>query len=255
MAGTQSATEKVAARLAGARSPWVALTGAGMSTESGLPDFRSGSDRKVVVSTVPYSQFCSDPDARWAFWQQKSALHDAYVSAIPHRGHSLLARWEQEQRLLGVITQNIDGLHQKAGSSVLELHGNMHQVCCLECEFQDAASEWVEQFRQTNTVPDCPHCGAPLKHATISFGQNLSPSVLQKAWCWSKQASGMIVIGTSLTVSPAAELPRVAKQAGAELIIINREPTPLDDLADIVIQAEAGATLARIQDALARAQP
>jgi NAD-dependent deacetylase len=136
-----------------------------------------------------------------------------------------------------VITQNIDGLHQLAGNRrVLELHGTARQARCLDCHARFPVEPLVAQFLSDDRVPNCPTCEGRIKHATISFGQMLPPDVLEEAVSWSKEADLMLAIGSSLVVTPAADLPRLAKQTGARLVIINREPTPLDDLADAVLR-------------------
>src|SRR5262249_49370337 len=161
-----------------------------------------------------YQDFMRDADARLEYWRQKSEGHHEFAQAKPNVGHQILARWEQAGRLRGVITQNIDGLHQTAGSRAgLELHGT-----ALECKCQGflgsfAADPYVEQFLATQEVPVCPACNGPrLKAATISFGQQLPADVLQKSIAWTKQADLFLAIGSSLVVEPAASLPRMVKE-------------------------------------------
>lgn len=225
-----------------------AFTGAGISTESGIPDFRSPGGIWSKYQPIDFTQFMASPDARFEYWRRKSEGYRDFAEAEPNVGHRTLARWESIGRLAGVITQNIDGLHQRAGSGrVLELHGTDREVECLDCRSRYAIAPMMEQFLAQQAVPVCAACGSRLmKHATISFGQPLAPSVLQAALALSKQVELMIVVGSSLVVEPAASLPRKAKQYGARLVIINRDPTPQDSLADLVLHEPIGETLAGI---------
>lgn len=225
----------------------VAFTGAGISTESGIPDFRSPSGVWAQFQPVLFEDFLASQQARYEYWRQKSEAHGVMARAHPSVGHEVLYRWESRGMLRGVITQNIDRLHQRAGSTkVLELHGNAMQVACLDCVWSGPAEPLVESFRANRRVPPCPQCGGRLKHATISFGQSLPADVLQTASKWVKRAELIVVIGSSLVVSPAADLPVLGKRAGARLVIINREPTPLDPMADVVIHGESGVILSSI---------
>lgn len=219
----------------------VAFTGAGISTESGIPDFRSPGGVWATNQPVFFDDFLNNPRARHEYWRQKAAAHPDFAAAVPNVAHKTLAAWESAGVLRGVITQNIDGLHQAAGSrSVLELHGTARNVSCLDCTWQDTADRWVALFLQDNRVPDCPSCGGLLKHATVSFGQVLPEDILAKALDWTHESDVFLALGSSLVVHPAATLPRLAREHGAALVIINRDPTPLDDVADIVIQASLG---------------
>lgn len=226
----------------------VAFTGAGASTESGIPDFRSPGGVWTKYRPVYFEEFLASAEARHEYWRQKSEAHADFANAKANRGHQALARWELLGRLTGVITQNIDGLHQRAGSrQVLELHGTALEIGCLECRTRFDAGPMVEQFLARQAVPECPACGSSLmKHASISFGQALAPDVLQTAYAWAKRSRLFLAIGSSLVVEPAASLPRKAKEYGARLVIINRDPTPQDALADLVIRRTIGETLADI---------
>jgi NAD-dependent deacetylase len=240
---------QVARWLAEAERP-VAFTGAGISTESGIPDFRSPGGVWARYQPVMFDDFMASAGARWEYWRQKCEAHAEFAEATPNLGHEMLARWEQKGRLRGVITQNIDGLHQQAGSrEVLELHGTARRIACLSCDWGSDPDPLVRQFQQSEEVPDCPECGGILKHATISFGQALPAEVLREAGRWAEQCGLMLAIGSSLVVEPAASLPRMARLHGARLVIVNRDPTPQDDAADAVIHAGIGQTLAAI-DAL-----
>src|SRR4051794_3967733 len=222
---------KVAEWLASSRSA-VVLTGAGISTESGIPDFRSPGGVWSKYRTVYFDQFLASADARHEYWRQKCEMHREFATAQPNVGHAILARWEADGRIRGVISQNIDGLHQLAGSKrVLELHGTAREAACLDCASRYEIGPLAEEFLAQDDVPACPVCGGRLKHATISFGQMLPPEVLMEATRWAREADLMLAIGSSLVVTPAADLPRTTVEHGARLVIINRDPTPLDALA------------------------
>jgi NAD-dependent deacetylase len=222
----------------------VAFTGAGISTESGIPDFRSSNGIWSRVSPVYFDEFLRSPTARHEYWRQKSVTHVEFSRALPNDGHRAIAEWETAGILRGVITQNIDGLHQQAGSRrVLELHGTAREIGCLTCGVRFPADPWVQKFLDLQTVPDCPDCGGLLKHATISFGQALDECVLQGAMRLSRESDLFLAVGSSLVVHPAAGLPALAKDNGSRLVIINRDPTPLDAMADLVIREAIGPTL------------
>jgi NAD-dependent deacetylase len=239
----ESDSIRVAHLLAVSRSA-VVLTGAGISTESGIPDFRSPGGVWSKYRTVYYDEFLTSADGRYEYWRQKCEMHREFGLAQPNAAHKVLAQWEAAGRIRGVITQNIDGLHQMAGShNVLELHGTARRAACLDCSARFDIEPLVTQFRADDRVPNCPQCGGRLKHATISFGQMLPPDVLMEATRWSRDADLMLAIGSSLVVTPAADLPRVAKERGAKLVIINRDPTPLDSISDVIIRKSIGETL------------
>jgi NAD-dependent deacetylase len=229
----------------------VVLTGAGISTESGIPDFRSPGGVWSKYRTVYYDQFLESADARYEYWRQKCEMHREFAEAQPNVGHQVLARWEAAGRVHGVITQNIDGLHQLGGSrKVLELHGTAREATCIDCRARYAINPLVEQFLAENRVPDCPDCGGRLKHATISFGQMLPADVLLEANRWTRECDLFLAIGSSLVVTPAADLPRNARHRGAKLVIINRDPTPLNPVADAALTDSIGETLAAIEAVL-----
>jgi NAD-dependent deacetylase len=249
MALSASTTETVAHWLASSRSA-IVLTGAGISTESGIPDFRSPGGVWSKYRTVYYDEFLESADARHEYWRQKCEMHREFASAQPNIGHQILARWEAAGRIRGVITQNIDGLHQLAASRrVLELHGTARQAACLDCQARYEIGPLVEQFLTQDRVPECLACGGRLKHATISFGQSLPADVLMEANRWSREADLMLAIGSSLVVTPAADLPRTAKAHNARLVIINRDPTPLNSVADAVLTGSIGEVLTALDGA------
>jgi len=225
----------------------VAFSGAGISTESGIPDFRSPGGVWAKYSPVYYDDFVRSAESRYEYWRQKSEAHREFADARPNTGHRVLADWQSRGRLERVITQNIDELHQLAGSTdVIELHGTARKVMCLDCSARADVSSFVQQFLASDVVPPCPECGGRLKHATISFGQSLPTDVLDEAARLSQGADLYFAIGSSLVVEPAASLPRLAKQSGARLVIINRDETPLDGIADVVLHSPIGETLSAI---------
>lgn len=200
---------------------------------------------------VYFDEFLSSEEARYEYWRQKALSHRDFADAIPNAGHQVLAGWERAGTLHAVITQNIDGLHQLAGSShVFELHGTARYVACLNCESRYEADEMVTRFLKHSSPPPCPECGGLLKHATISFGQSLPAQVLQDSMELARSSDVFLAMGSSLVVHPAASLPLLAKQSGARLVIINRDATPQDDSADVVINASVGETLSKIDELL-----
>lgn len=249
---TTFATEATVAEWLAAARRVVAFTGAGISTESGIPDFRSPGGVWSKYRQIDFQEFMASAAARHEYWRQKCEAQDGFEQAQPNAAHRILASWEQQGRLQAVITQNIDELHQLAGSQrVLELHGTARRVKCLDCESMYDVASLVEQFRATRLVPACPNChDGRLKHATVSFGQSLPPDVLQEAFALAKHADLFLAIGSSLVVEPAASLPRVSAEYGARLVIVNRDPTGLDGLASAVLHQEIGVTLARIDACL-----
>jgi NAD-dependent deacetylase len=233
----------------------VAFTGAGISTESGIPDFRSPGGVWERYQPVMYQDFVSGEDARREYWRQKCESHRNMMDARPNAGHRVLADWEREGLLTGVITQNIDGLHQVAGSRrVLELHGTARWIACLACDRRYDPEPLVAAFQQTGEVPACPECGGMLKHATVSFGQSLPRDVLDEAIRMSRSCDLFFALGSSLVVEPAASLPPVAKTSGARLVIINRDATSHDANASAVLHASIGEALSAIDGYLRREQ-
>jgi NAD-dependent deacetylase len=242
--------EQIAEWLA-AGSGAVVFSGAGMSTESGIPDFRSPGGVWATNQPVYFDEYMASSEARYEYWRQKSIAHQDFADSQPNCGHKLLAAWEQIGMVQGVITQNIDGLHQLAGSSlVLELHGTARQVACLECGARGPADQAVAEFLVMDEVPSCPECDGITKHATISFGQQLDDEVLRQADQLVQRADLLLVMGSSLVVQPAASLPAIAARSGARVVIINRDATDQDGIADAVIHGEIGETLEAINSCL-----
>jgi len=222
----------------------VAFTGAGISTECGIPDFRSPGGLWTQNKPIPFDAFLSMKAARNEAWRRKFAMEAAFAGAKPGRGHRALARLLAQGRLGGIITQNIDGLHQASGvpdADLIELHGNGTYATCLECGARFEL-DWVKtRFDAAGGIaPDCPHCGGPVKAATISFGQAMPEKEMLRADALTRKSDLFIVVGSSLVVFPAAQFPLQAKDNGARLVIVNREPTDFDSLADMVVHHEIG---------------
>ncbi len=226
----------------------VALTGAGISTESGIPDFRgpqgvwTRNPKAERLSNIHH--YMSDPEVRKLSWQGR-VDHPAWT-AKPNAGHRALVQLEQRGKLHALITQNIDGLHQRAGTSpdrVIEVHGTVHEVVCMRCGWRGPMLPVLERVRAGEEDPPCAACGGILKSATISFGQPLVPEVIAQAMRVAKDADLLLAVGTSLQVYPVAGTVPVAKAAGARLVIVNGEPTPFDGLADAVLSTPIGVVL------------
>lgn len=225
----------------------VFFTGAGISTESGISDYRSQGGIYERYRPVTIQEFMNDEESRKTFWQRKKEFYAQLKKASPNPAHITIAKLEHQGKAVGVITQNIDGLHQSAGSKkVLEIHGTNQEVICLSCGEISPSNKAEELLRTGIEIPHCEICGGLLKTNTISFGQELNAGVLQQAFSWARNCDLMIVVGSTLLVEPAASLPRRAKEHGAQLVIINREATPLYGVADMNIGAQAGIILGEI---------
>lgn len=224
------------------------LTGAGMSTESGIPDFRgpnglwTKNPEAEKLSTLQH--YMGDREVRVQAWQARLA-HPAW-SAEPNPAHQALAELERSGRIHALITQNIDGLHQRAGSDptrVIEIHGTIHEVTCMSCDDRAPMERALARVRAGEEDPSCKSCGGILKSATISFGQNLVEDDLLRAQRAAEECDLFMAVGTSLAVYPVAYLPRRAVDTGARLAILNAEPTPFDHLAEWVVRDRLGAVL------------
>jgi len=225
----------------------IAFTGAGISTESGIPDFRSPGGVWTKYQPVYFQDFLASEDARRRYWQMKREGYHEMKDAKPNEGHMALARLEGAGKVVAVITQNIDGLHQQAGSRrVLELHGTSRHCLCLKCGERFEADEIQERLESGLEIPLCDKCGGFIKSATISFGQAMPVDVLTEAFDLCLETDMMLAIGSSLVVEPAASIPLQAKQNGARLVIINRDETPLDSMADAVIRTPIGTSLLEV---------
>ena len=232
----------------------VALTGAGISTESGIPDFRGPqgvwTKNPLAEKLSNIHHYMSDPDVRKLAWQ--SRLDHPAWRAEPNAGHGALADLERRGRLHALITQNIDGLHQRAGNSagkVIEVHGTMREVMCMSCSWRGPMQETLDRVRAGEDDPPCVRCGGILKSATISFGQPLVTSVINRAFRAATEADLLIAIGTSLQVYPIAAVVPEAKTRGARVVILNAEPTPFDEAADAVLNQPIGEVLPAICEA------
>ncbi len=222
----------------------IAFTGAGISTESGLADFRSPGGVWSRNQPVMYDDFLRSRDARVRYWEMRQELYREMSDAQPNVGHEVIAKLERLNKLAAVITQNIDGLHQDAGSqNVIEIHGTARIVSCVHCGKEWTPVEIMARIDAGDAAPDCDACGHPLKSKTISFGQAMPEDLMAEAFSLASQADICLAIGSSLVVEPAASIPRIAKEHGATLVIINREPTPLDHLADLIIRDSIGQAL------------
>ncbi|WP_112663508.1 SIR2 family NAD-dependent protein deacylase [Microvirga flavescens] len=241
----QDTIAKLRGIIAGARSA-VGFTGAGISTESGVPDFRSPDSPWMRHKPIPFDLFVSSAAARREAWRRKFAMDDLYRDATPNRGHRALASLVHAGKMAAVITQNIDGLHQASGipaEQVVELHGNGTYARCLDCGMRHELQAIRTIFGQKGAAPVCDDCQGLLKSATISFGQAMPVDEMRKAQELAMTCDLFFVIGSSLVVHPAAGLPVLAKRNGAKVIILNRQETPLDEIADLVIHAEIGPVL------------
>ena len=228
----------------------VCFTGAGISTESGIPDFRSpGTGLWTKIKPIQFQDFVSSAQARQESWERKFSGDRTMQDAVPNQGHLALVRLIELGKCTGIITQNVDNLHQNAGvpdAKVVELHGNASYATCLSCHNRYELAELEAQFRQLGSVAPCSRCGGIIKTATISFGQSMPEQQMQTAQQLTENCDLMIVLGSSLTVYPAAGFPEYAKRLGASLAIVNREETPLDSVADVVVREQIGPTMAMI---------
>ena len=223
------------------------FTGAGISTESGIPDFRSPGGIWTKNKPIPFDEFVASQEMRNEAWRRRFAMDAQFSSARPGRGHLALASLYRAGKAHAVITQNIDNLHQLSGvpaEHVIELHGNNTYASCLECG-KRYELEWVRQeFCAAERAPDCTDCGGHIKAATISFGQAMPEVALRRAEELTLDCDLFLAIGSSLVVWPAAGFPLLAKRNGARLAIINREATDFDDVADLVVRGDIGTVLA-----------
>lgn len=241
----QSGVERLGDMIASARVI-VPFTGAGISTECGIPDFRSPGGIWTRNRPIPFDEFVASQEARDESWRRRFAMEEVFAAAKPGRGHRALASLHRAGKIPAIITQNIDNLHQASGFAadcVIELHGNTTYARCIGCG-QAYQLDWVKRrFDQASAAPNCTACDEPVKTATISFGQAMPEDEMQRATELSQACDLFIAIGSSLVVWPAAGFPMMAKNAGARLVIINREPTEQDDIADLVIRHDIGEAL------------
>lgn len=232
----------------------VVFTGAGISTESGIPDFRSPGGIWTRYRPIMYQEYLSSESARVEAWKRRLDGWEQYKNAKPNLGHYFVRSLDAKGKLIGLITQNIDGLHGAAGlpeEKIVELHGSNRKVICLRCERSYDTEEIIERLVGDFASPKCDACGGILKSATVSFGQAMPEEAMQRAHDWTEQAEIFIVMGSSLQVQPAASFPVIAKRNGALLAIINREPGPLDELADVVHHGGIGEFCGRFGEMIA----
>ena len=215
----------------------------GVSTECGVPDFRSPGSAWRRYPPIDFKDFVASAEHRVEAWRRKFAMDDIYAGARPGRTHRALASLAASDRLVCVITQNIDGLHQAGGlppERLLELHGNGTYARCLACGERHELADVRARLDATGEAPACVRCGGMVKSATVAFGQALSPDTLRRSQEAALGADLFLVLGSSLVVRPAATLPLIAKRNGALLVLVNRDPTPLDDMADVVMRVDVG---------------
>ena len=227
----------------------VVFTGAGISTESGIPDFRSPGGFWTKHQPIDFSDFLASEEMRKETWRRKMAIDGSFAAAEPNRGHRAIADLIRVGNVGSVITQNIDGLHQKSGvppEKVIELHGNGTYAHCLRCGHRYELAPIFEEFKVAEEPPVCKLCGGLIKSATISFGQPMPEEPMRRAREETLQCDLFLAIGSSLVVYPAAGFPIMAKRGGANLVIINRDPTDLDQLADLVLNVEIGPALGTV---------
>jgi NAD-dependent deacetylase len=225
------------------------FTGAGISTESGIPDFRSPGGVWSRMQPIYFQEFIASEEKRRESWRRRFDNRDGWVGAQPNRGHHAVARVIASGRASVVITQNVDNLHQASGvpeDKVIEVHGNATYARCLGCTLRIELVDIEREFTASGTVGPCKTCGGIVKSATISFGQPMPALPMQRAQEETLACDLFIVHGSSLSVFPAADFPLRAKQNGAALVIINRDPTEMDELADLVIHAGIGTTLGAV---------
>jgi NAD-dependent protein deacetylase/lipoamidase len=228
----------------------VVFTGAGISTESGIPDFRSpGTGLWHKIKPILFQDFIASESVRQEAWRRKFSGDRTMENAKPNKGHEAVAKLVREGKCTMVVTQNVDNLHQDSGvpeDQVVELHGNASFARCLACETRYEIADLEEQFKRVGRVAPCGRCGGIIKQATISFGQTMPEEAMRRAQEHTVACDLFIVIGSSLVVYPAAGFPELAKHIGAKLVIVNRDETPLDDLADLVLHREIGPTMSYV---------
>ena len=237
-----------------ASSEIVVFTGAGISTESGIPDFRSPGGLWTRYKPVTYQEYLASEVARLSAWKRRLETHETTKNAKPNLGHHFVNSLNVKEKLIGLITQNVDGLHSEAGlpdDKIVELHGSNRKVVCLTCSKEFDPDEIIKTLTGNFASPRCDTCGGILKSATVSFGQAMPQEAMRKAEEWTEQAEVFVVMGSSLQVQPAASFPVIAKHNGALLAIINREPGPLDEIADYVHNGAIGEFCGRFGEMIA----
>ncbi|NND69928.1 MAG: NAD-dependent deacetylase [Halioglobus sp.] len=240
--------EAFAALLAGSRRA-VVFTGAGISTESGIPDFRGPGGLWTKIKPIDFQDFMASDEVRRESWQRWFEHGQGMLAASPNSGHDAVAQLVRLGMVSAVITQNVDNLHQDSGipsDKVIELHGNATYARCLGCGLRLEMDDLRVQYETVGVVEPCPDCGGIVKSATISFGQAMPEEPMDRAHEESVACDLFIVLGSSLTVFPAAGFPMLAKQAGAKLVIVNQQETDMDNIADLVLHSAIGATMSHV---------
>ena len=240
--------DRLAAAIADARRA-VVFTGAGISTESGIPDFRSPGGVWSRMKPIMFDEFVASAAKRREAWQRVFSGAAGWVGAAPNDGHRAVARLVARGTVAAVITQNVDNLHYESGipaARIVELHGNASYATCLDCGLRHELEVLKQSFLGRDEVPACRACGGLVKTATVSFGQAMPREAMARAEAATLACDLFVVLGSSLVVHPAAGFPALAKRNGAKLAIVNREPTPCDHLADIVLHDEIGVVLAAV---------
>ena len=238
-----AATRADLARLIADARRLVVFTGAGISTESGIPDFRSPGGVWSQMKPIYFRDFVSDPAQRREAWQRAFSGRAGWVGRQPNAGHAAVARLVAAGKVTAVITQNVDNLHQASGipaDQMIELHGNASYATCLGCAERHELDDLKARFMEAGEIPACRLCGGVVKTATISFGQAMPAEPMARAEAATFDCDTFLVLGSSLVVHPAAGFPRLAKRNGATLAIVNREPTDIDAIADLVLHDEIG---------------
>ena len=249
MTNTESDSIDRLADLIRTSSCGVVFTGAGISTESGIPDFRSPGGVWDRMPPIYFDAFVNSPEMRKETWRRRFAMEDMFAGAKPNAGHRAVAELVRRGKVNHVITQNIDNLHQDSGvpaGSVIELHGNTTYATCLVCSTRYEIAPLRVHFEKDGEAPTCKLCGGLVKAATISFGQTMPEKAMQEAQDATLACDLFLVAGSSLVVYPAAGFPLLAKRMGARLVILNRTPTDQDEYADLVIRSGIGATLTAV---------
>ncbi|HXG50639.1 MAG TPA: Sir2 family NAD-dependent protein deacetylase [candidate division Zixibacteria bacterium] len=246
--------EEFAAKLEAARAV-VFFTGAGISTESGVPDFRSPGGVWTRYQPVYFDEFLTSEAARIRHWKLKKESYELYRTVAPNVAHRAVREFERRGQLLGLITQNVDGLHSLSGiseSRLVELHGTDRRIECLSCRKSFDPDAIYPGIVGEFKPPVCDRCGGFLKSATVSFGQPMPTEAMRRARAWSEAADVFVVVGSSLQVQPAASFPVIAKRNGALLAIVNRDETPLDGLADFIHRGAIGEFFENLMPRLSR---
>lgn len=242
MNNTEGGIPALARMIEGSRRV-VVFTGAGISTESGIPDFRSPGGVWTQMAPIYFDDFLASDGARRETWRRRFAMEETFRAAVPNRGHRAVDALVRRGKVSAIITQNIDGLHQASGipdDKVIELHGNTTYATCLDCGDRYEIEDLRIAFERDGFAPRCNRCRGFVKTATISFGQTMPEEAMRRAQIETRAADLLIVLGSSLVVYPAAGFPEMAKRNGAALVIVNREPTGLDHIADLVLHDSIG---------------